>query len=140
MTLGGTLVNIANNQLVNSSTILGNATLSLGGTVTTVGNVTLTNATISSVATTFPNSFLANNNVTIGNTSIALGGSTANIGNVTLSNVTIQGGSANVTTFNHLAQVSVTATYGNASLPLQPLGFINFDLNGTVVKVPYYSV
>ena len=97
LTLGGTLVNIANNQLVNSSTILGNATLSLGGTVTTVGNVTL-------------------------------------------SNVTIQGGSANVTTFNHLAQVSVTATYGNASLPLQPLGFINFDLNGTVVKVPYYSV
>ena len=26
------------------------------------------------------------------------------------------------------------------SLPLQPLGFIQVDLNGTVVKVPYYAV
>ena len=56
------------------------------------------------------------------------------------SNVTITGGTINVTTTNHAATTTSTATYGTASLPLQPLGFMEVDLNGTVVKVPYYAV
>jgi len=56
------------------------------------------------------------------------------------SNVTITGGTINVTTANVNATTASTATYGTASLPLQPLGFMEVDLNGTVVKVPYYAV
>ena len=123
----GTVTQIQGNGTVNGITLTGN--------VTTSGNITL-----GGVLANVTNTQLQNNAVTIGNTSVSLGSSTANIGNVTLSNVTIQGGSVNVTTLNHLANVSITATYGNASLPLQPLGFINYDLNGTVVKVPYYAV
>ena len=123
----GTVIQVQGNGTVNGITLTGN--------VTTSGNITL-----GGVLANVTNTQLQNNAVTIGNTSVSLGSSTANIGNVTLSNVTIQGGSVNVTTLNHLANVSITATYGNASLPLQPLGFINYDLNGTVVKVPYYAV
>ena len=43
-------------------------------------------------------------------------------------------------TANVNATTASTATYGTASLPLQPLGFMEVDLNGTVVKVPYYAV
>jgi hypothetical protein len=106
----------------------------------TISNSTLVNANITSVAVVFPNSFLSNSSATIGNTVVALGSTVSSLGNVTLANATITGGSVNVTTQNHLANVSITATYGNASLPLQPLGFINYDLNGTVVKIPYYAV
>jgi len=55
-------------------------------------------------------------------------------------NVTITGGTINVQTTNLTSTTASTATYGTASLPLQPLGFIQVDLNGTVVKVPYYAV
>jgi len=55
-------------------------------------------------------------------------------------NVTITGGTINVQTTNLASTTSSTATYGTASLPLQPLGFLEVDLNGTVVKVPYYAV
>jgi len=85
--------------------------------------------------------------ITLGNTTIAASSTTTNVGNLTLtnanlisSNVTITGGSINVQSTNLLSTTSSTATYGTASLPLQPLGFIQVDLNGTVVKVPYYAV
>jgi hypothetical protein len=107
--------------------ILGNTSIAAGSTTTTLGNLTLNNVVINGTT---------ENGVQFSNVNVISG----NIGNVGLSNVTIQSGSMNVTTFNHLANVSITATYGNASLPLQPLGFINYDLNGTVVKVPYYAV
>ena len=129
-----------NNFLSNSSATLGNTSVTLGGTTTSVGNLTLTNTTISSVATTFPNNFLSNSSATIGNTAVTLGSTVSSLGNVSLPNVTITSGSINVTSTNHLATTSATATYGTASLPLQPLGFLSIDLNGTVVKVPYYAV
>jgi lipopolysaccharide export system protein LptA len=85
--------------------------------------------------------------ITLGNTTIAAGSTTTNVGNLTLANatitsgnVTITGGSINVQSTNLVSTTSSTATYGTASLPLQPLGFIQVDLNGTVVKVPYYAV
>ena len=55
-------------------------------------------------------------------------------------NVTITGGTINVQSTNHTANTSASATFATASLPLVPAGYINFDLNGTVVKIPYYAV
>ena len=101
---------------------------------------TFANANITSVAATFPNSYLANSTATLGNATITLGGTTSTVGNLTLSNVTISTGSINVQTTNHTANVSANATYGTSSLLLVPQGFLSFDLNGTVVKVPYYAV
>jgi len=55
-------------------------------------------------------------------------------------NVTITGGSINVQAVNSLSTTSSTATFSTASLPLVPAGYIQVNLNGTVVKVPYYAV
>jgi hypothetical protein len=55
-------------------------------------------------------------------------------------NVTIAGGSINVQATNIISTTSSTATFATSSLPLVPAGYIQVDLNGTVVKVPYYAV
>jgi len=55
-------------------------------------------------------------------------------------NVTITGGSINVQAVNLVSTTSSTATFATSSLPLVPAGYIQVDLNGTVVKVPYYAV
>jgi len=118
-----------------------NAVVITGGTINSVAHTggSFANANITSVAATFPNSFLANSAVTIGNTSVSLGGSTATIGNLTLTNVTISSGSVNVTSSNVQATTNANATFSTSSLLLVPAGFINVNLNGTVVRVPYYS-
>jgi len=126
------------------------------GDTTNVTSITVTsltgymyanNTSPVTASTTIPNSGLANSTATLGNATITLGSTTTSVGNSTLTNatissgnVTITGGSINVQSTNLVSTTSVTATYGTASLPLQPLGFIQVDLNGTVVKVPYYAV
>jgi len=126
------------------------------GDTTNVTSITVTgltgymyanNTSPVTASTTIPNSGLANSTATLGNATITLGSTTTSVGNLTLTNatitsgnVTITGGSINVQSTNLVSTTSVTATYGTASLPLQPLGFIQVDLNGTVVKVPYYAV
>jgi hypothetical protein len=55
-------------------------------------------------------------------------------------NVTITGGNINVQTTNLTSTTSSSATFATASLPLVPAGYIQVDLNGTVVKIPYYAV
>jgi len=55
-------------------------------------------------------------------------------------NVTITGGSINVQAVNLISTTSSSATFATSSLPLVPAGYIQVDLNGTVVKVPYYAV
>ena len=55
-------------------------------------------------------------------------------------NAVITGGTVNVQTTNHTATTAGNATYATSSLLLVPAGFFQFDLNGTVVKVPYYAV
>jgi hypothetical protein len=110
-------------------------------TVTTLtGYMYANNTSPVTASLTIPNSGLANSTLTLGNTTLTLGGTTSNVGNLTVANVTIIGGTANVTTLNHVSNTTVTATYGIASLPLQPAGFMQVNLNGTVVKVPYYAV
>ena len=55
-------------------------------------------------------------------------------------NVSITGGTVNVYTTNIASNTAVSATMSTPSLQLQPAGYINVDLNGTIVKVPYYAV
>ena len=140
-----TLNNVPNANVTGLGTMAtqnANAVVITGGTINTVAHTggTFANANITSVAATFPNSYLANSTSTLGNATITLGGTTSTVGNLTLSNVTISTGSINVQTTNHTANVSANATYGTSSLLLVPQGFLSFDLNGTVVKVPYYAV
>ena len=76
---------------------LGNTAVTINGTFSSIGNLTLNNANITSVATTFPNSFLANSTTTIGNTTVTLGSTSSSIGNLTLNNVTVASGNSTVT-------------------------------------------
>ena len=98
----------------------------------------ITSATWNGVAIT--NTYLANSSATLGNTTITLGGTTTAVGNLTLNNVTIPSGTINVQAANLTSTTSSTATFATASLPLVPAGYIQVNLNGTVVKVPYYAV
>lgn len=129
-----------------------NAVAITGGSVTanlTSGNVTITGGTINSVsfasanitsvAATFPNSYLTNSSATLGNTAITLGSTTTAVGNLTLNNVTIPSGNVNVQVTNLTSTTSAAATFATASLPLVPAGYIQVNLNGVVVKVPYYA-
>jgi hypothetical protein len=65
---------------------IGNTTVGLGNTVTTLGNVTLSNPTISGGTL-----------ATLGNTAITGGGTITSIGNVTLANPILTGISNNIT-------------------------------------------
>lgn len=118
-----------------------NAVVITGGTINsaTETNGKYTNANITSVAVTFRNSFLANSTTTLGNTALTLGGTTSSVGNVTLTNVTIGSGNVNVTSTTVAATTNANATFATSSLLLVPAGFINVNLNGTVVRVPYYA-
>ena len=129
-------ISLANTAVVASS--YGNAstvsqvTINAQGQVTNAVNVAIVvaNSAVTGLGTMSTQNA---NNVTI------TGGSISST-NVSSSNVTITGGTINVQTTNHLASTNTTATFGNSSLLLVPQGYINFDLNGTVVKVPYYAV
>jgi hypothetical protein len=136
------IANTAVSGLGTMSTQNSNAVVITGGTINAVAHTggSFSNANITSVAATFPNSYLSNSTLTLGNTTLTLGGSVSNVGNLTLANVTIATGSINVQSANLTSTTTANATYGIASLPLQPAGFIQINLNGTVVKVPYYAV
>ena len=126
-TNSGTVTQVQGNGSVNGITLTGN--------VTSSGNLTL-GGTLGSIA----NSQLSNSTTTLGNTTLTLGSTTTSVGNLTLNNVTIPTGSINVTTTNHTANVTANATFATSSLPLVPAGYIVVNLNGTLVKVPYYAV
>jgi len=113
-----------------------NAVAITGGTINGVtGNVVgaVPNATIT-------NTLLQNSTTTLGNTTITLGGTTTSVGNLTLLNATMSTGTIAANVVNHTANTATTATFATASLPLVPAGYINFNLNGTIVKIPYYAV
>ena len=118
-----------------------NSVVITGGTINTVTETSgkYANANITSVAVTFPNSYLSNSSATLGNATLTLGATTTSVGNLTLNNVTITTGSVNVTAANVVATTNANATFATSSLPLVPAGYINCNLNGTVVRIPYYS-
>jgi len=145
--------NVATGTGLTGGPITSTGTVSLANTAVTIGtyggatNVAsftvdqqgrLTSA--SNVTIAIGNSNLQNSNVVLGNTTLTLGSTVSNVGNLTLENVTIIGGTTNAAVFNFTGNTTATATYGIASLPLQPAGFMQVNLNGTVVKVPYYAV
>jgi hypothetical protein len=145
--------NVATGTGLTGGPITSTGTVSLANTAVTIGtyggatNVAsftvdqqgrLTSA--SNVTIAIGNSNLQNSNVVLGNTTLTLGSSVSNVGNLTLENVTILGGTTNAAVFNFTGNTTATATYGIASLPLQPAGFMQVNLNGVVVKVPYYAV
>jgi hypothetical protein len=138
-------ISIANSAVTGLGTMAtqnANAVVITGGTINTVAHSggTFASANITSVAATFPNSYLTNSASTIGNTTVTLGSTVTNIGNLTLANVTIPSGTVNVQVINATSTTSSTATFATSSLPLVPAGYIQVNLNGTVVKVPYYAV
>ena len=145
--------NVATGTGLTGGPITSTGTISLANTAVTIGtyggatNVAsftvdqqgrLTSA--SNVTIAIGNSNLQNSNVVLGNTTLTLGSTVSNVGNLTLANVTILGGTTNAAVFNFTGNTTTTATYGIASLPLQPAGFMQVNLNGVVVKVPYYAV
>ena len=89
-------------QNFNTVATLGNASIGLGNTTTTVGNLTLTNVTLSS----------GTSNMTLGNTAVTIGSATTSVGNLALTNVTI-------TTIQEPA--NVTATAANATINMELL-------------------
>ncbi len=145
--------NVATGTGLTGGPITSTGTVSLANTAVTIGtyggatNVAsftvdqqgrLTSA--SNVTIAIGNSNLQNSNVVLGNTTLTLGNTVTNVGDLTLANVTILGGTTNAAVFNFTGNTTATATYGIASLPLQPAGFMQVNLNGVVVKVPYYAV
>ena len=145
--------NVATGTGLTGGPITSTGTVSLANTAVTIGtyggatNVAsftvdqqgrLTGA--SNVTIAIGNSNLQNSSVVLGNTTLTLGSTVSNVGNLTLENVTILGGTTNAAVFNFTGNTTATATYGIASLPLQPAGFMQVNLNGVVVKVPYYAV
>ena len=147
---GGTIANATvSNVTITSGTFVGtNVAVSNGLYSTSTFNGTYTDGIVVDYSTgngrisvgaadglTFYQGGVAN--VTLGNVSPT---GIWNLANVTSSNVTITGGSINVRTANIQTNTATTATFGTSSLPLVPAGYLNVNLNGTIVKVPYYAV
>jgi len=120
---------------MNSSTFSGSGSMNLPNAVyLQAQSVDLTLGTLSSNAV----HIVANNGATDAIT--VNPNNTTNIASLISANVAITGGSINVTTTNHTANVTANATFATSSLPLVPAGYIVVNLNGTLVKVPYYAV
>lgn len=114
---------IPNSGLTHSSITIGSDTVALGGTLTTLDNITLNNSNISGSANTLTNianSSLVNSSITINGNTVALGGSTTitSVANYPLTigtglDGTSYNGSSAVTI--KLSDVGTAGTYGTAS-------------------------
>ena len=128
---GGTGINVS------PSPITGNGTVSLANTTVTAG--TYGNAsTVAQVIINAQGQVTNAVNVAINIANSAITG----LGTMATQNsnlVTISGGQINVTTVNMTANTASNVTYTSATMQLIPAGYINFDLNGVLVKIPYYN-
>jgi len=83
-------------------------------------------------------------NVTIAIASGAVSGlgtmATQNANNVTITGGSINGPSLTSNTVNLTGTTAANATFGTASLPLSPEGFITVQIGGVSKKIPYYAV
>ena len=115
-----------------------NVTANLANTSVTAGSYGIANTVATfSVDAQGRLTAAANATIAIANTQVSgLGTMSTQNSN----NVTITGGSINVQAVNSVSTTSSTATFATSSLPLVPAGYIQVNLNGTVVKVPYYAV
>ena len=156
VTLGLTSVPVANvpGAVPNTVNVLASGLLTGGGPLTSNVTIGLTTVPIANVPSAVPNTVnvIAGGLLTGGgnlsaNVTISLANvpnaNVTGLGNMALQNstsVTITGGNVNVQTTNMTSTTSSSATFATSSLLLVPAGFFSFDLNGTVVKVPYYAV
>jgi hypothetical protein len=104
----------------NTVATLGNASIGLGNTTTSVGNLTLNNVTITSG--TVNSAVTLNGNVTIGNTAVNIGGTATSIGNLTLTNTTVT---------NYTETLS-TSSGGNVTINLTNGTYQNVNVNSTI--------
>ena len=134
-----TLNNVPNANVTGLGTMATQNANSVAITGGSIGNATLSNATISSVAATFPNSYLANSTTTLGNATLTLGSTTSTVGNLTLNNATVNSG--NVTASVSLTNTTnANATFATSSLLLVPEGYVIVSIGGVNKKIPYYGV
>jgi hypothetical protein len=98
----------------NTVATLGNASIGLGNTTTTVGNLTLTNVTLSS----------GTSNMTLGNTAVTIGSATTSVGNLALTNVTI-------TTIQEPSNVTATAANATVNMDLLNNAVLYLTSNAT---------
>ena len=122
----------------NASTV-GSFTVDAQGRLSAASNATISIAP-SQINAVIPNTGLANSTATLGNATITLGSTTSTVGNLTLQNVTISSGTVAINVANVTTTTAASATFGTASLPLVPAGYLTINLNGTNVKIPYYAV
>ena len=156
VTVGLTSVPVANvpGAVPNTVNVLVAGLLSGGGALTSNVTISLTNVPIANVPSAVPNTInvLAGGLLTGGgNLSSNVTISLANVPNANVTGlgsmatqnsnaVSITGGNINVQTTNLTSTTNANATFATSSLLLVPAGFFSVDLNGTVVKVPYYAV
>lgn len=156
VTIGLTSVPVANvpGAVPNTVNVLASGLLTGGGPLTSNVTIGLTTVPIANVPSAVPNTVnvLAGGLLTGGgnlsaNVTISLdnvpNANVTGLGNMALQNstsVTITGGNVNAQTTNFTSTTSSSATFATSSLLLVPAGFFSLDLNGTVVKVPYYAV
>ena len=156
VTVGLTSVPVANvpGAVPNTVNVLSGGLLSGGGALTSNVTISLTNVPIANVPSAVPNTInvLAGGLLTGGgNLSSNVTISLANVPNANVTGlgsmatqnsnaVSITGGNINVQTTNLTSTTNANATFATSSLLLVPAGFFSVDLNGTVVKVPYYAV
>jgi hypothetical protein len=156
VTIGLTTVPIANvpSAVPNTVNIIASGLLTGGGNLSSNVTIGLTTVPIANVPSAVPNTvnvlaggLLSGGGNLSANVTISLANvpnaNVTGLGNMAFQNstsVTITGGNVNVQTTNMTSTTSSSATFATSSLLLVPAGFFSFDLNGTVVKVPYYAV
>ena len=121
--------------IIAGSGLAGTGNLSANVTLSVTSNSTNQNVTIRN-AGTFVASQPAVNFISGNNVVITTGNDTTNLA----SNVTVSVNAVNVSSTIINGTTNASASFITSSLPLVPAGYILVNLNGTNVKVPYYSV